>query len=386
MYHTQKLDGMILREFSMNKISLFLLLVQVVANVSLAQGVSQQDFNQAVSNISGSLKSIWNGGKQFIEGMGQSFGIVSSDFINNFVVFNDAPKAIFVANQHITGILGTKFSGDIDNSMTLKAGKNTGKTFKKQQLYASVWLCGNKSELNTYAKSSSEGAAWGSVIPLAGTALGGIIGGAVTTAKLEEYKIFNRNLDLGKKLDPNWYYYHTYTYQGKVRGEYLGVKAKSNEFAGVFFNNTKESNIYLSFTKDGILYTVNLEPTSYSLLQSTSGVSGSIRPKAGEKTRAFQFFNTADKKFNDSTSIAYIPIPEIGIANIKIDSKTQQQTVLGPMTYTYEVHMINKKPMLGIQGLAVGHYDQPCSSQGYIVETISTESYKNMAYTCIKSV
>ncbi len=345
----------------MNKLSLLWFGVLVVVCVSLAEDTSQKGFDKAVSDVSKSLKGIWDGGKKFVEGMGQSFGVPPGDQKNNFIVFNDAPKAIAVAKQRVTGVMGAKFSGNIDKKMTLKAGENSGNTFNKVQLYASVWLCGDRSELDTYAKSSSEGAEWGLLATPLGAALGGIIGGIVVTEELKKYKIFRRDLGLGKKNDPNWYYYRTYTYQGKVQGEYLGVKAKSNEFAGVFLNSTNESNIYLSFTKDGIPYTVHLEPNSYSLLQSTAGVSGSIRPKAGGKN-AFQFYNTADKTFTDATSIAYIPIAEIGIANIVIDSATKKQKVSGPMTYTYEVHMVDKKPTVGIQGLAVGHYNQPCSS------------------------
>lgn len=343
----------------MNRVSLVLLHVLIINYTTIWAQDSSQNFNQAINNVSNSLKSLWTGGQQFIEGMGQSFGIVSSDYYNNFIVFNDAPNAIFVAKQHITGIMGAKFSGDIENSMTLGAGQNSGETFKQQQLYAAVWLCGNINDLGSYAKSSTQGTQWGSVVPLVGTALGAIIGGVVTTEKLEAYKIFSRNIDLGKKNDPNWYYYRTYTYQGQVQGEYLGVKAKSTEFAGVFFNNTAQPNIYFSFTKDGTDYTVNLEPNSYSLLQSTSGVAGSIRPQSG-KTAAFQFYNTSNGTFNDSTSIAFVNVPEIGIANISIDPQTQAQTVEGPMTYTYEIHLVNNQPTLGIQGLAVGHYDQPC--------------------------
>jgi len=314
--------------------------------------------DQSWDKVTNMKNQVSSGAGKFWEGTKQAFGVISDDYIYNYRVWNDTPGVIYVAEQNITGVLGAKFKGNIIKKMALAPNSNSGDSFYKRKLYVGVWLVGDTKKLDQWAKNLPQHNTWQEKVSGAVTlGLESLISGLVTTDKLEAIEIFNKNITvLGKKNDPNIYYYRAYTNQGNVKGEYLGVKGVSNEFSGVFYNGTKAKGVAVNFEKDGKEYTASLEPESFSLLSSTSGVENSIRPPKG-KSRGFQFLVGGD-------SNTYLPIASEGIAVMVQNPKTKKLELGPPMTYTYEVYTDKTGVIrVGIQGLAIGNYTQPASER-----------------------
>lgn len=327
-------------------------------------------WNQLGGQVVDTFKSGWDGASGFLKGMEQSFGYVPDSYKYSFQVWNDAPSSIFAATQRLTGFQGVSFTGNIVNSLVIGPNANSGDTFKDQKLYLSVWLCAdsNLSDIQHYAKSAEEGAKWGAIAgavaglgvlsPVTtglGAALGGLVGGTVTTEKLESYKIYKQDIYPWTENDTNLYYYRAYTNKETVKGEYLGVKATTNDFTGQFYNNTSVSNITLTFVKDGKQYIATLEPQSFSLLESSTTKPNSIRPAANEQ-RAFTFSQ-------GTTPIGYLPIASLGIANVTYNDTTKKYDPAGPMLYTYEIFSGSKGLAVSMQGLSVGYFSQPTSGK-----------------------
>ena len=75
----------------------------------------------------------------------------------------------------------------------------------------------------------------------------------------------------------NVYHYRAYSERTIPKVEYLGIKTTTPEFNGVFLNSATQA-VGLQCMKNGVSYTVTLEPDTFSLLSSDSWVKNSIRP------------------------------------------------------------------------------------------------------------
>lgn len=226
------------------------------------------------------------------------------------------------------------------------------------------------------------------------------------------------------EYDKNLYFYHAYRDKTGVKGEYLGwggianpaqegddyaktqnikdVPGVTTAFAGTFYVSSARKDLFMTFYKDGVTYTVALESGSFNLLQSTevkkatkteaqdennpfgvdignetaptSQTVESIRPS--EKNQftekfGFQFYQGDPAK--NTTKIAYIPIASVGPAYV-YDTRTPAQAlkdattrpaevkngaaiqaeVGGPRPYTYELYDAQNKVMLACHSLRVG--------------------------------
>lgn len=318
------------------------------------------DIEDVGNQILGGLRGVYDG----VKGMLGAFGYLPDDYTVNIRIWNDSPGLLGVAKQEMTKILEAGFAGNVTRiaEHTQKGKKvpgllpytNTG-DWMKEKLYFTLWLLIDRGNLNydEYKTKVEDYALVGTAFPGFGTALGALFGGMKTTDELDKYKLYSK--DMSQKDPDNVYHFRAYTKQGKIYGEYLGIKTVTQEFSGVFFNSTDNNKISLEFLKDGTTYKVGLEAHTFSLLNSSTGNPTSIRgPK--KENRAFTFYN-------DSSVVAAIPIPAQGVCNVQLDPKTNKLIPGSPMVYTYEVFpgkLVNKKgPKVGVQGLAIGNFNQP---------------------------
>lgn len=344
-------------------------------------GDGGQKLQETVNSVVDGVKQAWDGAGAMLEGMGQGFGVVSKDYYYNYRVFNDAPAPIFVAEERLTGIMGTNFSGEIKKGLVLMPNCNTKDEFYHRQLYVSVWICADENEkaIRRYATGSKDWAKYGTalgapmlamglVVPAAvavglGAGLAALAGSIATVVTLHKYKLYEKDIYPWGKHDDNIYYYRAYTYQGKLKAEYLGFKGVTQAFSGQFYNSSNEP-VLLKFIKDDVEYVITLEPHSFNNLES-SDKEHSIRPAEG-KERAFQFYKN---EAVEEKSLAYLPIGSEGLAYMTVDDKNKNETkptyvVGGPMLYTYEVHDAGADGnKISVQGLSIGNYDQPVSGK-----------------------
>lgn len=330
-------------------------------------------WNAEISSFVDSAKGAWDGVVGFAKGMGQAVGYVSPDYQYSFRAWNDSADPVYVALQDAVPVLGAGFYGTVEqnNFMQLLPFQHTGDHFYHKQLYFIVWLLSGKSkgEESYYTKSVESGAIAGGVVGAVlgggvfsaitgpvGAAIGSLIGGVVTYEKLKEVSIIERVIYPWPANDPYTYHYRAYSNHGTVKAEYLDIKGTTSEFLGTFYNHTDVQGITLTFIKDGASYTVSLEPETFCLLQS-SGVANSIRPAPNATdARGFLFKN-------GTTDIAFLPIAPEGIANVACDEKTKQCVAIAPMNYTYEVFHSGNAFGIGMQGLAIGNFDQPTNGK-----------------------
>lgn len=115
--------------------------------VSSTQRIKDQ-FNSIVNQG----KNAFSGGLNMLEGMGQGFGYVTAEYKYSYRVFNDAPSSVFVATEQLTEFLGAGFRGELKNAIVLGPNANTGEALYNQQLYLTVFICGDtkNSALNQY--------------------------------------------------------------------------------------------------------------------------------------------------------------------------------------------------------------------------------------------
>ncbi len=336
----------------MKQILTMLYFFLLIHSVSIYSRDVDQKWNDIKNQVVTTAQNTWDGASGFIKGMGQSFGFVTADYHYSLLAWNDAPAPIFVAIQHVTPVLGADFSGNLANSAVVMPNDTSGTTFYKQQLYISVWLCADAGRADIQQYSTSPKGTENLNIGGGGEAIiKGLFGGIVTTEKLKKYSLLRQDIYPWPAHDDNIYYYRTYTDAGQVKGEYLGIKATTQEFIGTFYNSSTANDVTLTFSKDEKSYTVSLEPESFSLLQSTTGKPTSIRPAKDEK-RAFVFAHK-------DNVIGYLPIASEGIANVSFDEKTKKYDPAGSMMYTYEVYDNKGALSIGMQGLSVGNFKQP---------------------------
>jgi hypothetical protein len=301
----------------------------------------------------GNLKDVWDGASKFVTGMAQSFGYVPSDYVYSVRVWNDSPGDVGVAKQEVTKVMGASFSGKVVRSVVLKPYTNTG-DWLHEKLYFVLWLLIDKGNTNydEYKTKIEDYAYDGTLVfPGFGSAIGALIGSIMTTQALEKWELYSKTIS--QKDEDNVYYFRAYTDKGTIKGEYLGAKTTTNDFSGVFYNSSN-TNVSIKFMKDSLTYQALLEPGTFSLLNSTTTNPTSIRPGANEQ-RAFTFYQ-------DSKVLAAIPISSEGICNMTQDPTTNKLVAGAPMVCTYEVFQGKNGPAIGIQGLAIGHYNQPFDS------------------------
>ncbi len=343
---------------SVKKVNFYILFFLITNMFSIIRSDLQDSIN--------SLKNSWDGGKNFVEGMvrgivgsvGVCFEADWSHCVYSPRIWNDSPGVIFVAKQDLTKVLGAGFSGGLTRQQALWPYTDTGAgdgSWWHEDLNFILWLLraknnGEDEGYSQYKTKVKDYAAKGSVVPGFGSAIGALAGSIVTTEEMEKYSFFDKKLSQSHGDPDNWYYYRAYTYQGQLKGEYLGIKTTTPEFNGVFYNSSKEP-ITLEFAKDSQNYKVLLEAGTFSLLNSSSSVTNSIRPPATQE-RAFTFYQA-------DTVIAAMPIRAEGICNMQEDATTKKMVPGAPMVYTYEIADTQQGPQVSLQGLAIGNYDQP---------------------------
>jgi hypothetical protein len=320
--------------------------------LSFAFYVHAQDASNSADQALSNLKGMWDGASKFVTGMAQSFGYVPSNYVYSFRVWNDSPGDVVAASQEVTKVLGAGFSGRVSDYLRLLPFTNSHEHFSAKKLYFIVWILGDKDTINygqyeTKIKDYAIKGAEYSLGPL-GAGLGAFIGSIETTEALEKWKLYSKTIS--QPDEKNIYYYRAYTHKGQIQGEYLGIKTTTQEFTGVFYNSSN-TDVSVKFMKDAITYQAMLESETFSLLNSTTDNPFSIRPEKNEQ-RAFTFYQ-------GNTVLAAIPISAEGICNMQEDPATQKMVAGAPMVYTYEVSNGQSGPEVSMQGLAVGHYDQP---------------------------
>lgn len=414
-----------LRMMSTKKIvGVFLLFMTVLADDSADKKYNKVSSSPSLQDefkgIVDAGKKVFDGGKNMLEGMGQSFGYVSSDYQYSYRVFNDAPSSIFVATEQLTEFLGAGFRGQVKTAALLGPNANTDDEFYNQQLYLTVFICGKTKDLNDYEKNpsaylqkyggiagklhvSGKGSAAANIplgiLKTAGTDLGAVAGGIINIVEggiqkglqaiqsitgldvgadqlsdpLERYALLSKTLyPPMPEDDDKVYYYHAYAHYNEKdqkfekAAEYLDLAGTTSEFSGQFYNHSSK-NIALQFTKDGKPYTVTLEPETFNLLQSSKDVDYSIRPQKDDAAIGFQFYNGTVSAQN---SIAFIPVSSEGIGNVistqqdpKKMVKKDDLVVVGPKLYTYEVVDTPQGLAVGVQGLKIGNFDQPVTQK-----------------------
>jgi hypothetical protein len=306
----------------------------------------------ALSNLGSSFSGA---GSSLVQGLGESVGIVSSDYKYSCRFFNDTPAAITAAIQRVTPVLGAKFSGEVTKNADIFPFQNSGDKFYGLQLYFTIWML--RGEAQNYQKYGSDvikqGAIIGSTVPGLGSAIGALIGSVTIEKGLQKGGFFLKQIWSGIKNDNNIYFYRAYTDKGEVKGEYLGVCSTSKEFVGIFYNSTAQKDISVKYIVDKDTYQATLEPGTFNLLSNAN--PSAIRPPTSDEKRAFIFYKGTDV-------LSGIPVTSEGIATLQIDPKSDPQNpkyVVGaPYAYTYEVYQGDKGPAVGLQGLAIGNHVQ----------------------------
>lgn len=314
------------------------------------QDSSDDQLKAASDQIAQAGEEIYSGASSFLGGMAQSFGYVPSSYTYSFRAFNDTPAPIVVGIQQETNVMGGTFAGDLKDYVQVGSFQDTGDYFQDKKLYLRVWLLRNASDISSYANASTIGAE-------AGLGIGAVPGGISVTEMARKDSFFDKKItSLTQENDPYTYYYHAFTSGGVTKGEYLGIKDVTSEFAGVFYNSLPEADgneVEFDFVKSGSTYTVTLEPSSFNLLESDTSVVNSIRPPSYDESRDFVFKQ-------GSRTLATIAIAPEGIANVQTNPETNELEIVGPMTYTYNVWADSSgTAQIGMQGLNVGNFDQP---------------------------
>ncbi|MEX0939945.1 MAG: hypothetical protein WDZ41_01140 [Candidatus Babeliales bacterium] len=359
----------------------------------------EQKITEKFKEFTKQAKKAWNGAGDMLKGVGQSFGYVTPDYHYSYRVFNDAAIPIFIAQERLTGFLGATFQGKIVKSAILGPYSNSVDMFYDQQLYFNVWLAGDPEKKEKYPQDERQFLSkWGGIIGAkageVGLAATGVVGaglvGVIPNDKLNEffgsigetfgslvgtivhavggfthknelgkYKLLSKTIYPWQPKDDKIYYYRAYTYKGELKAEYLDLKGTTPEFAGQFFNNTKK-DVLLKFKKNNNEYTVTLQPDSFNMLESTKDIDHSIRPP-GDEIRGFQFFKD---QATEENKITFMPLAPEGIGNLINKSKDPAKPeleVVGSMLYTYAIYDLEGDIAVGMQGLAIGNFDQPTS-------------------------
>ena len=348
----------------------FTILFSIIGNMAFFC-FADDELSKDAKDAWNSIKKVGNYAGSFVDGMKEAFGSVPDEYKYSFRAWNDSPQDVVAASQKITGIMGANFTGDITQILALQPYQNSGKAFFNHRLRKGIWLCRTSDKIQKYAKSVEEGAKWGAVAgsvlaaPLGpgaflgtgiGAALGSLIGGEIAYFTLKKVSIIHRDItDLVIKNDPAVYHYRAYTDRGALKGEYLGPKSATTAFNGVFINSLAR-DITMTFSKDDFEYKVTLEQNSFSILQSTSGIDYSIRPRTGD-VRGFLFSDAG-------TSIGYMPLSPEGIANVSYDKDTNTFVTTSPVLYTYEIFSANGIAEIGMQGVGMGHFTQATKADG----------------------
>ena len=333
-----------------------------------------EHLKDSTENALEGIKGLWDGAGQFWEGLKGSVGFVDAGYVYSFRVWNDSPAPIYAAAQQLTEVMGARFAGDIKTGGLVTPFNNSGGYFYDQRLFVGVWLCADQSTgyfdsyKNVLDSPFVTGATIGGAVgmlggPLGivtvpvGALLGGLLGGLVsvgtgivTTEALENYKILHKNIPLGTKNDKNVYHYRAYSDHGAVKAEYLGLNTVTQQFLGVFFNNTPHNDMSLQFAKDGASYKVTLEAGTFSLLESTTTDPLSIRPALGE-IKTFTL-SKAD------TILSVLPIGHEGLMSMVYDETAKKLVEGAPLLYTYELYEKGDTVEVGLQGLSIGKYTQ----------------------------
>lgn len=354
----------------------------------VSQIACKSEFTQLGEDIKKKAKSAWHGAKAMGEGLAQGFGGRLPQYKYNYRVFNDAPDPVMVVEFQLITFMGTRFEGKISKHHILAPMTNSDTIFYDRQLYFTVFICSTRDPGEIYkygnaredwAKKGAEGAP-----PLIGSAIGAFAGSEKTLAVLKKYKILEDVVYPWQPHDPNIYFYRSYADKNKLKGEFLDVKSLTDKFTGQFYNSSQR-DVILQFMKDDKSYKVTIEKGTFNLL-SSSDEKHSIRPPKGVE-RAFIFFLDREAK----KQFAYIPIPAEGIAYIA-DSKALKDKPKGelpkpgvPMSYTYEIFELDKGPQVGLQGLAIGHYDQPVSGKIRDINPVSCKIWFKSADQVLQS-
>lgn len=348
-----------------NRVIYSALVMLFFANVLIIES-TEQTVSGALANVG---SDILDKGSAILSGLAGSIGYVSSDYVYNYQVWNDASVPVFAASQGRTKIFGANFDTDIEAYTTILPFNNSGDTFLNQKLYIDVWILPGDdpaiTKVTEYWKSFQEiqdvqkynGIGW----LLVGLG-GGVGGGWDTDAKFGPISVLHKKIDLGIKNDPNLYYYRAYTGFDKEQqkesllAEYLGLCSTTTDFVGTFYNNTTAEDIILKFKKDGQEYSVTLDSDSFNLLDSkNSEFPNSIRPPEGE-TRVFSFYKGKDV-------LALIPIKTVGLGGMVYDQQTKTFSPGDPMPYTYEIYSVGGKIKVGLQGMSIGKHTQPVNGR-----------------------
>ncbi|MBI2775170.1 hypothetical protein HYX58_04155 [Candidatus Dependentiae bacterium] len=280
-----------------------------------------------------------DGASGFLNGIGQSVGIVTADYHYSFQVWNDTANAVLAATQRIVPAMGMSISEDYDYAQIVEPFTNSGQSFVNQQLYFSVALFADPK--NSFAQLLGK-ASVQDLQKVAGASA--------------QYQILSRDIYPWPKDDNNMYFYRVYRAKTNFAAEYLGIKTATTDFLGMFYNNSAK-DVTLEFVKDSQDYKITLEAGTFNSLQSTStNFPFSIRPQPGKKA-AFNF-SAGNNPF------ATMPIAQQGIGNVSYNETTKTYDPAGPMLYTYEVYSKDSGALdVTIQGLSIGNFDQPISGK-----------------------
>lgn len=314
---------------SYTKYSMYLLSCYIVAFCAHAD-----DLSDAFNNVVNTVK---NTGVSMGVGIAETFSgeCLRSNCYYTFAIWNDSPGPIRAAREDVKKVMGVDFDGDIIESYVIAPfdhfGGAQGTPFYHSNLYFKVALQIDKNNENMYQNYSK-------------------IHG--TPNKPFWQSLYRKNIAIPDPDSTHVYYYRVYSQQGVVKAEYLGLKTTSDQFSGVFYNNTT-TPVHLKFLKNSVSYQVTLEPGTFSILNSDPNTSNSIRPTEKDKEQRFFTFLNNGKQFMQ------IPVTPIGICNLLPDPKKQGAFTVGdPMVYTYEVYQGHSGLAAGMQGLAIGHYTQ----------------------------
>lgn len=337
---------------------------------------SQQNMDDALDKLK---KGIWDGAGNMIEGMGTSFGYVPSEYVNSFVVFNDAPFPVCVLREEVVNFMGATFDGKIEdnNPPLLLPFNNTGKRFYNKHLLFTVWILTDaldKSFFNGWDKAIKILAMINPPAAMLDITIGtqvfkdfletalGVVFGPVIHESLKKYSILNKMIPLQKFNKDDFYYYRAYYDDSGMSSEYLGALATTDQFVGVFHNKA-EVYVSMTFIKNDKEYTATLAPGTFSLLQSDSTHKYSIRPATlldnnKKPSRVLSFKQTIN-----NAHIAQVPIAPEGIATVECDTKTDPKhpkCTPGPSkTYTYQIFNDHGQYVVGMQGLSIGRFKPP---------------------------
>ncbi len=247
---------------------IFSFLILIFISLQIYPKTGDEKLSGIIDSIASGASSAWDGAGNMLKGMGQSIGIVTSDYHYSYRIFNDSPAPVFAVEQRITSIMGPTFHFGKKKGLVIGPSAESGQFFYKRQLYIAIWICfdRSKADIKKYAKSSvewrKEGAIVGAVVGMGvaspvttalGAAVGALAGGFKLSSELEKYKIFEKDIaPPWPANDDNMYYYHVFKHAGKVDVESLGLAGTSTEFSGQFYySGAKE--VIVTFTKDGLV-------------------------------------------------------------------------------------------------------------------------------------